>query len=70
METGVPEMPVHTVAEKRKCASKLADNYYQAGDPSGRLQEDQRLYWDMWAVEWSLYCSNGVWSSAIRASLP
>ena len=37
MKTGVSEMPVHTVSEKRKCASELADNNYLAGDPSGRL---------------------------------
>lgn len=57
MNSGMPEMPVHTGVERRKFASELADNLYRPGDDSGRLQQYQRINFDKWAVEWNSYCS-------------
>jgi len=57
MQTGIPILPVHTGVEKRKFASELADNYFQPGDPRGRLQRFQRINFDKWAAAWNDYCT-------------
>ena len=56
MRAGMPEMPVHSGAEKRKFAAELNPNLFVPGDPMGRLQQHQRVNFDAWAVEWNLYC--------------
>jgi len=57
VKAGMPYMPVHTGAERRKFSNELSSQLYVPGDPRGRQQNFQSINFDKWTNEWNKYCA-------------